>query len=332
MSKREILSFWLRASGLGRAIRSARLWEGLLVAVYHRVGDGASCRLNQDLFSATAEELDAQIGFFKDNFDIVGPQDLARVSRARRGRYLQLTFDDGYRDNYQAAFPVLRAHGVSATFFVTTGYVDAPSLPWWDEIAWMVRGSERPGLPRSCFTREPLVFDGPTRIEAVRRLGSVSSALTPGARRRLLDWLGEATGTGRGDSSVGRDLWMTWDMMREMRAGGMSFGAHTVSHPELSRLSRAEQTAEIRGSLQRLEAELGASSRVFCYPFGHEGSFNDDTRAALRECGVERAYVRHGGFQGLSGWDDYAIKRFSVETYKSRALLEATATVPQLFA
>jgi len=196
----------------------------------------------------------------------------------------------------------------------------------------MVRGSARAGVPSSSFLHAPLVFDGPTRLGAVRRLARVASALTPGVRGRFLDWLGEVTGAGRGDDSLARDMWMTWDMLREMRAGHMSFGGHTVTHPDLSRLPREAQEAEIRGSRERLEAELGAPVPVFCYPYGHATSFNDDTRAVLRACGVEHAYTFHGGFQRLGAWDDYDLKRFSVEAFKSHDLLVATATIPQLFA
>ncbi len=71
---------------------------------------------------------------------------LPRVLAAKRGRYGMITFDDGYRDNHATALPILKREGVTATFFVATGFIDAPRLPWWDEIAWMVRTSRQDGL------------------------------------------------------------------------------------------------------------------------------------------------------------------------------------------
>ena len=332
MSKQELVARALRASGLGWAIRAAKLWNGFMVANYHRVGDGVTSRFNQDLFSATANDFETQLRFFKHNFDVIGPDDLEEARKARRGRFIQLTFDDGYRDNYEIAFPILRSQGLSATFFVATGYLDSPSIPWWDEIAWMVRGSEHGRLPASDYLPDAIVFDEPTRTRAVRRLGKFYPTVALERRAGLLNHLAEATGTGRCDPSAANDLWMTWDMVREMRRGGMSFGGHTVNHVELSRLSLQDQIDEIRGSTRRIEEELGEPPKVFSYPFGQATSFNADTRTALHECGQQFAYTYHGGYQTHGDWDTHDLKRFAVETFKSRDLVEATVTIPQVFA
>ena len=332
MAKKELAAHWLRASGLGWALREARLWSGLVVANYHRVGDGATSRFNQDLFSATADDFDAQIRFFKNNFDVVQPQDLDGVRGAARGRYLQITFDDGYRDNYEIAFPILQAQGVGATFFVATGYLDKPCVPWWDEIAWMIRGSKRSSLPSSAWLSGSLPLDQPTRVNAIRELGRIHLATPLAKQADFLNYLAAATGSGRCDSETARDLWMTWDMTREMRRGGMSFGGHTVNHIELSRLSRQEQAEEIRASKQRLEEELGEPMSVFSYPFGQVDSFNDDTRSALHECGMKFAYTYYGGYQRQGHWDMYNLKRVAIETFKSLDMVEAMVTIPQVFA
>jgi peptidoglycan/xylan/chitin deacetylase (PgdA/CDA1 family) len=332
MSKQELVARVLRASGLGWAIRAVKLWNGFLVANYHRVGDGVASRFNQDLFSATADDFEAQLRFFKHDFDVVGPDDLEFVRGAKRGRYIQITFDDGYRDNYEIAYPILRAQGLSATFFVATGYLDSPSIPWWDEIAWMVRGSKHDRLSGSDWLPEGMTFDNPTRTRSVRRLGKFYPTVPLEKRGDFLDYLAEATGSGRCHISASHDLWMTWDMVREMRRGGMSFGGHTVNHVELSRLSQQDQIEEIRGSVRRLEEELGEPPTVFSYPFGQPTSFNADTRAALRECGMKFAYTYHGGYQRNGDWDLHDLKRFAVETFKSQDLLHATVTIPQVFA
>src|SRR5439155_11118121 len=121
-------------SGLGRLLRSRRPWSGLLVLNYHRIGDGSRWLFNRSLWSATAEELDRQIGFAKRHCEIIALHQLSEAI-GRPGRSLLLTFDDGYRDNHTLAFPVLRAHGVPATFFLATGFLDSPCPAWWDEIA-----------------------------------------------------------------------------------------------------------------------------------------------------------------------------------------------------
>src|SRR3954463_7822197 len=106
----------LEASGAGWVVRKIGGWNGLVVMNYHRVGEASSSPLNQELWSATQDDLDAQIKFFKSHCDVIDEADVADVLKRDKGRYLQMTFDDGYRDAHDAAFPVLKANGVTATF------------------------------------------------------------------------------------------------------------------------------------------------------------------------------------------------------------------------
>ena len=135
----------VRSSLMWAAGRLAR-WTGLVGLNYLRIGDGRQSPFDRGLWSATAEAFDEQLAWIKKNYDVVSPADLPA---AKSGRRVIITFDDGYRDNYTAAFPVLQRHGLPATFFVATGFIDEPRLPWWDEIAWMVRSSKRTGLTRN---------------------------------------------------------------------------------------------------------------------------------------------------------------------------------------
>jgi peptidoglycan/xylan/chitin deacetylase (PgdA/CDA1 family) len=238
------------------------------------------------------------------------------VVKREKGRYLQLTFDDGYRDAYEGAFPVLKANGVSATFFLATGFLDQPRVPWWDEIAWMVKN----GAPD---------FGGRTPREAlINALGRVYRSVPAGRREAYLDLLGEASGAGRSGTGPAADLWLTWDMVRAMRDGGMTFGGHTVSHCELSKLPRAEQEREIAGCKQRIEQELGGRMRTFSYPFGEPSVFNADTRSCLEGLGVEWAYSYYGGYQTPGRADRFDLKRFAIERYMTPATWTLFGTVP----
>src|ERR1700755_1848024 len=136
--RRAIAAAALERSGLGALLRLAPAWRGLVVLNYHRIGTPGDTSLDRAMWNATVEDFDAQVGFLARNFDVVGP---GEAGPAADGRRVLITFDDGYRDNHAAAMPILRAHGATATFFLTTGFLDAPRLAWWDEVAWMVRGA-----------------------------------------------------------------------------------------------------------------------------------------------------------------------------------------------
>jgi peptidoglycan/xylan/chitin deacetylase (PgdA/CDA1 family) len=306
-------------------------WTGAVGLNYHRIGDGRRSLYDRGLWSATAEGFDAQLRWLKSEFDVIAPRDLPYVVRVKRGRHVLVTFDDGYIDNYTTAFPLLRGHGLPATFFVATGFIDEPRLPWWDEIAWMVRTSrararlEVPGLP-------PVELDEPDRETAVRTLLRAYKKLPAPETAAFVDAVARAAGTGRHPALTDgtQPLWMTWDMLREMRTAGMTIGGHTVRHQVLSRMSAPEQRAEIVTCGRRLEEELGVPMRVFSYPVGKPDSFNDDTRACLRELGVKTAFTYYGGFRRLNEWDDHDVPRIAVEQETTLADLRAMVLAPWL--
>ena len=322
MSKRELLARVLSASGLGWLLRRLPSWEGLLVLNYHRIGEGRATRRDPwdpDLVSASAEELDAQLRFFKAELDVIHADDLPTALKSR-GRFAQITFDDGYRDGFEVAFPVLRANGVSATFFVTSGFLDHGGVPWWDELAWMTR-------PRQ---------EGPAASDSWRKalhaLDRACGVLGDPEREAFLDSVGATSGLGRCPRDEGRDLWMTWDMVRALERGGMTIGGHTSTHPRLSRLSPARQLEEIAGGKARIEAEIGKPIQLFAYPFGAPTCFDAASRAAVKEAGFTHAYSQFGGFQPRGTADPLALKRVAIETWQSHQLHAATASAPFVFA
>ncbi|MGE5453388.1 MAG: polysaccharide deacetylase family protein [Acidobacteriota bacterium] len=330
MSKRELLARVLQQSGVGGLLRQWGSWDGLLVLNYHRVGDWVSSPWDKDLFSATAEAFDAQMRFFKSEFDVIGADDLADIQN-RRGRFVQVTFDDGYRDNHDIAFPILKSHGLTGTFFVCTGFLDHGGVPWWDELAWMIRRAPIDVLP--AFRGFPsLSLQDAGRLRAIRVLNDAYDLMSDEGRTGFLDELADLSQSGRCPVDEGANLWMTWEMAREMHRHGMTIGGHTLNHVELSRLPKDEQLREIKGSCKRIEAELGAPVTIFSYPYGTQHSFDSNTRLALAEAGIRFGYSYNGGFQRTGAWDDYDIKRVAVELSVSGHLLKGMATLPQWLA
>lgn len=116
-----------------------------------------------------------------------------------------------------------------------------------------------------------------------------------------------------------------------MRAGGMTIGGHSVSHPVLSRLPAQQQLQEVRDCARRLHEELSEPMRWFAYPVGGRDAFNGDTRAALAELGVEYAFSYYGNYNVPGQWDRFDLKRVSVEHEHDRARFRATTCLPSLF-
>lgn len=331
-SKRGLLAHALDLTGCGRMLRATSSWEGLLVMNYHRIGNRHQSLLDRNLWSATDEDFDAQMAMITREFDVIGLNDLDAVFTYRRGRFVMVTFDDGYLDNFTNAFPILKKYGVPATFFITTGFLDVPMVPWWDEIAWMVRTSPLDGLDVNPWTTTPVPFDEPHREAAIGRLLAIYKRLSGSLTNDYLAFLGEALRSGRCPHQIADELWMKWDMIREMKAAGMSFGGHTVTHPVLANLPADEQDQEIGECRKRLIAELGEPIDAFSYPVGGRNSYNEATRTSVVRHGFRFVFNYQGGFCRHGHKDRLAIPRTAIETDVDSSMFRALTTLPQLFA
>ncbi len=331
-SKRELASQALVRSGLSSLLRKHRGRDRVLVLNYHRIGDPASSPVDHGVFSATAEGFDWQMGFLKRECQVISPADLVNEHSLAGGNFVIVTFDDGYRDNHQTALPILKSHGLNASFFIATGYIDNPHVPWWDEIAWMIRNSPHARLEASMLLPMEVSFDPPIRKRAIDQVLGVYKKLPGDATRQFLDDVAAACGTGRCPPELGRDLWMTWDMIRDLRDAGMTIGGHTVNHPILSQLPRFQQEEEILACSRRLSEELKESTRFFAYPRGKPDAFNEETRACLYEARIERAFSFYGGVNVLGHIDAFNVRRAAVEMETSHHDFVAMLSLPGVFA
>ncbi|MGE5281277.1 MAG: polysaccharide deacetylase family protein [Chloroflexota bacterium] len=330
MNKIERAAWALSRSGAGMALRRLPTWDGVLTLCFHRIGDGEGSAWERTLWDTTLEELDRRLRFLRRHAEVISPAEMLGLEAAPRGPHVLLTFDDGYREWATEVLPLLRSHGMTAAFFLATGFIDEPRAPWWYELPWMARQSRVEALPAGEWLREPLPL-GDDRDGAAEALLDAYKAL-PGERcEEFLAWVAEAGGSGRCDPRAGRDDWLGWDMVRELRDAGMEIGGHTVDHPVLSRLPAAAQRDQISACARRIEAELDRPMRMFAYPVGLPDSFDADTQAALRDENVRLAFGYHGGYaHGNQPLDRLDVPR--VTGGMDPQIIAATLALPQVFA
>jgi peptidoglycan/xylan/chitin deacetylase (PgdA/CDA1 family) len=330
MSKTERLAHFGEVTGLGSLIRGLGIWNGVLVFAYHRVGLVDNL-YDSGVWDASPQMFDKQLHFLKKEFDVIAPDELETAVRMGRGRYVLLTFDDGYRDNFDEAFPILKRHGLPATFFVTTGFLDSRRISWWDEIAWMVHASPKSELRTNGWLHGALSLKPEERKRTTVTLINLYKSLPRDSAHALMDSLAQATESGRHQRD-GNEFWMTWDNVRQLQTAGMHIGGHTVNHPLLARMSADEQESEIVGCKDRIESELGLPMRYFSYPDGGRDSFNEYTQRCLAEHRVEFAFSFYGGYRRFKDWDPYDVRRRWLGPTVSRERFALMLTLPQVFA
>lgn len=270
-----------------------RMKGALTVLAYHRVIDpGAAAVAYRPHVSATPACFAAQLDFLSPRYDIIAAGDLVAWLEERRplpARPLLITFDDGYRDNYENAFPLLRERHLPAVIFLATDFIDRGEPFPGDRAAWLLSRSDRreghlPLLGHRRWATEE-------QRQAVLKEWLERLKPRPDAERRAaVDGLVAALGVCPAPGEF-PGLHVAWSEVREMSGQGIEMGGHTRTHPILTRVSPAVAEEEIRSCRERIEQETGRPVRTFAYPNGQRGDFSEMTAAALVRHGFAAAFT-----------------------------------------
>ncbi|MGH7178223.1 MAG: polysaccharide deacetylase family protein [Tepidisphaeraceae bacterium] len=219
---------------------------------------------------------------------------------------LSITFDDGYADNCTIALPILRRLGLPASFFIAVGYLDGGRM-WNDTVIESVRRHQRDQLDLARLGLGSYPTDAPVaRRNSIDQLIARLKHLLPIEREQAANAIAEAAGV-----ELPRDLMMTPDQVRELRRAGMGIGAHTVSHPILSRVSDDVARSEIAEGKARLEAAIGEPIELFAYPNGKPDVDYKPVHVRMaRDLGFKAALTTAPG-AARAGDDPYQLPRFT---------------------
>ncbi len=221
-------------------------------------------------------------------------------------RALCITFDDGYADNHDVAMPALQSHGLTATFFVASGYLDGGAM-WNDDVIDCVAGAEGPVLDLTFADLGAVPVGDPTQRQAAVMLVINAWKRLPGSQRaERVAQLRERYPLRRSQR-----LMMQAEQVAALKRGGMEVGAHTVSHPILTRQTIAKAREEIAGSRAALEEITGAPITGFAYPNGRPGKdYAAEHVSAVREAGFSYAVSTAWG-TARAGVDQYQLPRIA---------------------
>jgi peptidoglycan/xylan/chitin deacetylase (PgdA/CDA1 family) len=196
----------------------------------------------------------------------------------------------------------LRELGLPATVFLTTGPIGTSTRLWHDRVFEAFHTTSQETLAGVNSEGETLdLRSDRSRTRARDRTLARLKSLEVPDRDALLDSILRQLSPRPSDRSKDR-LMLSWDEVREMHASGVAFGAHTVSHPILTKLPLDRAVEEIRLSKQAIEQQLHQPVTGFAYPNGGLDDFDDRIRAAVRDCGFEYAVTTlFGSNQGRPG-------------------------------
>src|SRR5262245_40212787 len=222
-----------------------------------------------------------------------------------------ITIDDAYSDTYDVAFPILSRKRVPATLFAVTGFVDRTCWLWPDRTRYAMlesplsRLSFKVGNKRHTFDLGAVA----SRLGVADQVNALFKRMPDPEREEALDVLCDEARVSLPKAPPPEFSSVTWEQLRELEAGGIEVGSHSVSHPILTNISAAQLENELVESRRRLESELDHPVDLFCYP---NGDYNAQVRRAVATAGYRAAVTTRPGFNDLSS-DLLSLDRFPTE-------------------
>jgi peptidoglycan/xylan/chitin deacetylase (PgdA/CDA1 family)/CelD/BcsL family acetyltransferase involved in cellulose biosynthesis len=256
------------------------------VFYYHRVNDE-----NDPFFDAISTSLfEEHVRFLARNYQVVSLGEMMQYLEEGRSTdtVVAITFDDGYRDNYEKAFPILKRYGVPATIFLTTGSLDSGEPLWFERLAEAIKHTTRETLDLEIDIPRRVAFGSTEeRLAANKTIFACLRRLSDEQRRVHLEAI--LAELGESPSGKHRNKMLSWDEVRLMNRERIDFGGHTVTHPFLSKLAPERAAWEITECKRRIEEELQGAVDYFAYPNGREEDFAQTNKDLLRAAGYRGA-------------------------------------------
>lgn len=267
----------------------------VLTLLYHRI---ITLDIDTNLLAVSPEHFYEQMRWLKKRYSIVRFEDNWDMFSEDS---VCITFDDGYRDNFINAVPILNELEIPATIFVSTGNINTPNEMWWDELERNLLIDK--DYDKEFSLRDPFwgcswdVSTADRRVDLYYTLHWImKNHLTVEERNNWIMQLQKWNGF----TNIGRseNVSLQTTDLNNLDLSNITIGAHTVNHPALARLNKEQQYEEIWTSKQRLEEIFNREINVFSYPFGGPDDYNDDTIDVCLKLGFAKVAANVPGIWG----------------------------------
>jgi peptidoglycan/xylan/chitin deacetylase (PgdA/CDA1 family) len=290
-------------SVIARAALALAARERLSILIFHRVLPAPDSLLPGE---PSADQFDALLRHLERRFTVLPLREgLARtLDRTLPARALAITFDDGYADNVSIAAPLLRAHGMPATIFIATGYLDGGWM-FNDIVIEAFRSTPAPEIDLGSLGlgRYKLESTKERRVAIDHVLQELKYSPRRDADAREILRLAQIT--------LPASPMLTREALRRVAGDGIDIGAHTVSHPILARVADEHAWREIRDGKRELERLVERPVTLFAYPNGKPGQDYSEAHVRMvREAGFDGAVSTRWGAATASS-DRFQLPRFT---------------------
>lgn len=264
---------------------------GVILMLHRVISERSKIKLNNDL-EITPEFLEKIIVEYKQKgFKFVSPDEVYELMTGKKRikeQFVCFTFDDGYKDNLEVAYPVFYKYDCPFTIYVTKDFIEQKAVIWWYVLEDILLQNDSISLSDgTVFTTESME----EKDVFFKKMHEKLSILEPSRLRKTFEDL-FSNYTFSFEEKV-RDLSLSKEQLKEVGKSSLcTIGAHTVSHPRLSTLNIEKQKEEIYNSKEYFESITNKTVDHFAYPFG---SYNDDSVELVTKAGYKTAVMAWGG-------------------------------------
>lgn len=239
---------------------------------------------------------------FDDEKNFIGSESLKFV----------ITFDDGYRNNYDLAFPILQKHNTTATIYLSYGHLQGDYSFWYEKLAGCLENAQTENIDLTDIGSTLFSLRSvKEREEAITKLNLWLKQFNNADRLKKLEII--LSRLHKRDAIPDVSPMLTWEMVQEMQNAGISFGSHTISHPILSNEDSHSIQHEVMMSKKLIEEKIGRSVTGFAYPNGTRNDYNEMVLKYVSKAGYLHATTTIPGIN-YSDENPFQLKRINIHT------------------
>ncbi|MBL4875633.1 MAG: polysaccharide deacetylase family protein [Cohaesibacteraceae bacterium] len=229
------------------------------------------------------------------NYDFVSIDDISdRLASSRSRKFIAITLDDGYRDNFEVAKPVFEKFGAPFTVYVASGMIDGTAIPWWIILEEVIRTQDKISFSHNGSKLNLLCESTKNKNHAFIILSRIFNSVSEENQRSLAELFAQAYSFDI--KAYQLNEMMNWDQVKELaRSGLATIGAHTDSHLSIARVTPEQARRDIQIGMDRIFAKTGVRPAHFAYPYGKSRDAGPEEFSLAKEMGFLTSVTTRAG-------------------------------------
>jgi peptidoglycan/xylan/chitin deacetylase (PgdA/CDA1 family) len=283
----------------------------IIIFNYHRIrGNNLNNVFDDSVFGPDAIRFRQEMEWLKKETRILSEDELIDIvynNKKIKDVCSMVTFDDGYRDNFDIAYPILRDLKIPATFFIPTHQLSTRQVGWWDIVAYLVKQTVL-----KSFTFQNIDYAITDKNKLIKHFNNQIKVLDSNLVKEFLIELSNSLKVEFPSIELQTKELMTWEQVKLVSNNGISIGSHSHDHSILSRQSQETLTTQLSKSIAILESKIDKKIKSIAYPVGGYQHFNQLTKDVSKQLGFKLGFSFLTGINSKDEIDPFNVKRMSI--------------------